>query len=59
MDWLLVEIPYLDIPVVVVVGVVGLWLLLRNRQTEFGSDAELEAAIGGGEPLVLDFFGKL
>lgn len=59
MDWLLVEIPYTDVPAIVVVGLVGLWLLVRNRETEFASDAELEAAIGRGEPVVLDFFGKL
>lgn len=59
MDWLLVEIPFIDIPVVVVVGLVGVWLLVRNRETDFASDSELDAAIGGGEPVVLDFFGKL
>lgn len=59
MDWLLIEIPYVDVPAVVVVGLVGFWLLARNRETEFASDSELDAAISGGEPVVLDFFGKL
>jgi hypothetical protein len=59
MDWLLIEIPVLDVPVVVVAGLVGLWLLVRNRPTPFGSSSELEDAIGRGEPVVLNFFGKL
>lgn len=59
MDWLLYEIPVLDIPWIVVAGLVGLWLLLRNRATPFDSGSELDAAIGQGEPVVLEFFGKL
>lgn len=59
MDWLFVDVPVLDIPWVVVVGLVALWLLLRNRATEFGSSSELDAMIGGGDALVLEFFGKL
>lgn len=59
MDWLLIDIPYIDVPAILVVGLVGLWLLVRNRETDFASDSELDAAIGRGEPVVLDFFGKL
>lgn len=59
MDWLLYEIPVLDIPWIVVAGLVGVWLLLRNKATPFGSSSELDAAIGRGEPVVLEFFGKL
>lgn len=58
MDWLLVEIPVLDIPLVLVVLLVGVWMLLRSRST-FESSSELEAAMGDGEPVVLNFFGKL
>lgn len=59
MDWLLIEIPVLDVPVLLIAGLIGLWLLIRNRETELGSSSELDAMIGGGEPLVLEFFGKL
>lgn len=58
MDWLLVEIPVIDVPVILVAGLVGLWLLFRSRST-FASDSELDAAIGRGRPVVLNFFGKL
>lgn len=59
MDWLFADMPVLDIPWLLVALLVGLWLLFRNRATELGSSAELEAMIGSGEPLVLEFFGKL
>lgn len=59
MDWLLIDVPVLDIPVVVVLGLLGLWLLIRNRATDLGSTSELESLIGGGDPVVLEFFGKL
>ena len=59
MDWLLVDIPVIEVPVILVAGLIGLWLLVRNRATSFGSSSELEAAIGRGEPVVLNFFGKL
>lgn len=59
MDWLLVEIPVIDVPVLLVVGLIGLWLLVRIRPAELGSTSELDAAIGQGEPVILDFFGKL
>lgn len=59
MEWLLVEIPVLDVPVILVAGLIGLWLLVRIRPTPFGSASELDEAIGRSEPVVLDFFGKL
>ena len=59
MDWLLVEIPVLDIPVVVVAAVVGLWFLLRNKATPLASTSELDGLVGQGDPVVLEFFGKL
>lgn len=59
MDWLMVEVPVIDVPVIVIAGLIGLWLLLRNRATELGSSSELDAMIGTGEPVVLEFFGKL
>ena len=59
MDWLLVDIPVIEVPVILVAGLIGLWLLVRNRATSFDSISELEAAVGRGEPVVLNFFGKL
>ncbi len=59
MDWLLIEIPVLDVPAVVVAGLVGLWLLIRNRPTPLDSSSGLDAVIGQGDPVVLEFFGKL
>lgn len=59
MDWILVEIPVIDVPVILVAGLVGLWLLVRIRPTPIGSSSELDELIGRGEPLVLNFFGKL
>lgn len=59
MDWLLVEIPVLDIPMILVVVLIGLWLVLRNRATPLGSPSELDRIVGQGEPVVLQFFGKL
>lgn len=59
MDWLLVDIPGTNLPVLFVVGVVGAWLLLRNRATELSSSDELDEIVGAGNPVVLEFFGKL
>lgn len=59
MDWLLIEIPVLDVPAVVVAGLVGLWLLVRNRATPLDSSSGLGAVVGQGDPVVLEFFGKL
>lgn len=59
MEWLMVEIPVLDVPVLLVAGLVALWLLVRNRETPLGSRSELDAVLGRGEPVVLEFFGKL
>lgn len=58
MEWLLIEIPGIDVPVLLVAGLIGLWLLVRNRQTPIDSGG-LDAVIGRGEPVVLEFFGKL
>ncbi len=52
------RIPVLDIPVVVVVGLVGLWLLLRNRATKEASDGGFDAMVGTGQPVVLEFFSN-
>ena len=59
MDWLLIEIPVVDVPVILVAGLIGLWMLVRIRPTPLGSASELDEMIGRDEPLVLDFFGKL
>lgn len=59
MDWLLVEIPVIDVPVLLVAALIGLWLLVRIRPAKLGSTSELDAALGQGEPVILDFFGKL
>lgn len=58
MDWLLVEIPVLDIPVLLVALLVGAWFLLRSTST-FESESQVDEAVGQGEPVVLNFFGKL
>lgn len=59
MQWLMTEIPVLDIPVIWVLGAIGLWLLVRNRQTHIEPGSGLQAVVGRGEPIVLEFFGKL
>ena len=59
MEWLLIEIPGTDIPVLLVAGLIGLWLLIRNRQTAIEPGEGLEGVVGRGEPVVLEFFGKL
>ena len=53
-----VTVPYTDIPVVAVLFLVGLWFLLRNRATALESSAELDSRIGGGSPVVLEFFSN-
>lgn len=59
LDWLLVEIPVLNIPVILVILLIGLWLVLRNRATPLDSPSELDRIVGQGEAVVLQFFGKL
>lgn len=59
MDWLLVDIPFTDVPVLLVAGLLAAWLLLRNRATEFGDSVGVDDLIGREEPVVLNFFGKL
>lgn len=59
MDWLLVEIPFIDVPVLLVLGLIGFWFLVRNRQTPLEPGRGLQGVVGRGEPLVLEFFGKL
>ncbi len=53
-----VTVPYTDIPVVAVLFLVGLWFLLRNRATPLESSAALDSRIGGGSPVVLEFFAN-
>lgn len=59
MDWLLVQIPFVDVPVILVAGLLAAWILLRNRPTDLGDPAGLDDLVGRGEPVVLNFFGKL
>jgi len=49
-------IPGTGIPVLLVVGLIGLWLLLRSKATELGSTSALNAMLGRGQPVVLQFF---
>lgn len=59
MELILTPIPGTDLPIIVVLGVIGLWLLLRTRATPIDSKAGLDEMLGRGEPTVLEFFGKL
>jgi len=59
MDLILTPIPGTDLPIIVVAGVIGLWLLLRTRATTIDSKAGLDEIVARGEPTVLEFFGKL
>ena len=59
MEWLLVKIPVIDVPALFAVGLVGLWLLLRTRQTHLDPAVGLAGMLGRGEPTVLEFFGNL
>ena len=51
-------IPFTKIPIVVVVGLIGLWMLLRNKATKLSSGADFDAVIGGGRPVVMEFFSN-
>lgn len=55
-DLIWTPIPGTDLPILVVVAAIGLWLLLRQRTTELGPGEDLEALIGAGRPVVLQFF---
>lgn len=57
-EWLWTSIPYTDVPIVLVVVLVGLWFVLRNRATDLGSASALDARIGQGRPVVLEFFSN-
>lgn len=49
-------IPGTDLPILVVVALIGLWLFLRQRATDLGSSSDLDSMIGSGQPVVLQFF---
>lgn len=49
-------IPYTDIPVLIPVVLLALWLLLRNRATDLGPGVGIDAVVGQGRPVVLEFF---
>ena len=51
-------VPYTDIPVVAVLFLVAMWFLFRNRATPLASTSELDSRIGGGSPVVLEFFAN-
>jgi len=51
-------IPYTDIPIVAVLFLAGLWFMFRNRATPLESSADLDGRIGGGSPVVLEFFAN-
>jgi len=52
------KIPFIDIPVLVIVAVIGVWFLLRNRATKLESSAAFDARIGAGRPIVVEFFSN-
>ena len=49
-------IPGTDIPILLVAGLIGLWLFLRSKATDLGSSSALNAMLGLGQPVVLQFF---
>lgn len=55
-DLVWTPIPGTDLPIVVVVALIGAWLYLRHRATRIDSAASLESMIGAGRPVVLQFF---
>lgn len=55
-DLIWTPIPGTDLPIVVVVGLIGAWLYLRHRATRLDSESSLDAMIGAGRPVVLQFF---
>jgi hypothetical protein len=57
-DLLWTSVPGTDFPILLIVAVVALWLLVRNRATALASPSALDALIGRGEPVVLEFFGN-
>lgn len=49
-------IPGTDIPILLVAGLIGLWFLLRHKASDIGSTSALDAMLGRGQPVVLQFF---
>ena len=49
-------IPGTNLPIVVVAGLIGLWLFLRHKASDVGSSSALDAMLGNGQPVVLQFF---
>ncbi len=48
--------PFTNIPVLLPVALLAVWLLLRNRATELSPSSGLDGVIGQGQPVVLEFF---
>lgn len=55
-ELLRIAVPYTDVPVIVPVALIALWLFLRSRATELASSSALDTRIGRGRPMVLEFF---
>jgi hypothetical protein len=49
-------IPYTNMPILVPVVLLALWLLLRSRATDLGEGVGIDAVVGQGRPVVLEFF---
>jgi len=57
-DLIWTTIPYTNLPIIVVVGLVGLWFLLRSHTTKLATSSELDALVGGERATVLQFFSN-
>lgn len=55
-ELLRITVPYTDVPVIVPIALISLWLLLRSRATDLASSSALDKIIGRGRPVVLEFF---
>lgn len=49
-------IPYTEIPILLPVVLLAIWLFLRNRATELSPSSGLDGVVGQGQPVVLEFF---
>ena len=49
-------VPFTDIPALIPIALIVVWLLLRSRATELSPSSGLDGVIGQGQPVVLEFF---
>jgi hypothetical protein len=43
---------------IVLLGLVGAFVLLRTKGTQLGSVDELDAMLGNGQPVIVEFFSN-